>query len=330
MRINLSKKGVAMFSIIPDPFQKKVRAFLTNSMKPFVLFLSCLLLFVGCTKKIYDVVYPTLSDGRYDTEFPYRNCSKQLEEISRSVKRLNTITYYKSYVFSERDRLKESELNDRIIKKKAIKNIFFNKTGSGTATVIYHDHAKIAFLTCAHVIDTPDTILTFFPVNDNGEEKIVQSVSIKVRQQYYVVDIPRGGELELLKMDSKDDIAVLGKEIGQIERFVPVFGYPGGKSSDLEWGSFVYIIGYPIGYKMITRGIVSNPNMDAKGSFLIDALFNRGFSGGIILAIKDGVPNFELVGITKSVSARNEYVLRPEKEVGEFAYDSNVPYQGDY
>ncbi len=40
----------------------------------------------SCTKKIYDVVYPTLNDGRYDSEFPYKNASHQLEEISKSIK----------------------------------------------------------------------------------------------------------------------------------------------------------------------------------------------------------------------------------------------------
>ena len=72
-----------------------------------------------------------------------------------------------------------------------------------------------------------------------------------------------------------------------------------------------------MGHKMITRGIVSNTRDDKSDSFLIDALFNRGFSGGIILAIRDGVPNFELVGMAKSVSAKNEYLLTPYPLNGE-------------
>ncbi len=59
------------------------------------------IILTGCTKKIYDVVYPTLNDGRYDSEFPYSNASEQLEEISNSVKMLNYIAYYKSYLFNE-------------------------------------------------------------------------------------------------------------------------------------------------------------------------------------------------------------------------------------
>ena len=57
-----------------------------------------ILIQTSCTKKIYDVIYPTLSDGRYDSEFPYRNASEQLEEISNSVKMINYLAYYKAYI----------------------------------------------------------------------------------------------------------------------------------------------------------------------------------------------------------------------------------------
>ena len=39
-----------------------------------------ILIMMGCGAS-YEAVYPTLSDGKYDSEFPYRNCSEQLEDI---------------------------------------------------------------------------------------------------------------------------------------------------------------------------------------------------------------------------------------------------------
>jgi hypothetical protein len=53
----------------------------------------------GCSASVYRDVYPTLSDGHYDSEFPYRGCSKQLEEISESVNMLSCIAYYRTYFF---------------------------------------------------------------------------------------------------------------------------------------------------------------------------------------------------------------------------------------
>ncbi len=70
----------------------------------------------GCTEKIYDVVYPTLKDGRYDSEFPYRNASENLEEISNSVKMLNYIAYYKTYLFNENQKIINSDIRKRELK----------------------------------------------------------------------------------------------------------------------------------------------------------------------------------------------------------------------
>jgi len=286
-------------------------------------------LFSMCSRQIHKIVYPTLSDGKYDTEFPYRNCSSQLEEISRSVMKLNYMVYYNSYLFSENNPLIESQLSTRNLRKHAVSDTITMRTGSGTATVIYRSRDRIALLTCAHVVSHPDTVLSYFHDNKEKGRRIIQTVSVKIQQQYYVVDIPDGGDLEIIHADRKRDIAVIGKDRVRIDDFIPVFGFPIGESKNLEWGSFVYLIGYPMGYKMITRGIVSSPDMDKTGAFLVDALFNRGFSGGVILAIKDGVPNFELVGLTKSVSADYKYVLQPLKEKSEDEYNPNVPYTED-
>jgi hypothetical protein len=290
-----------------------------------------LILFVSCSRNVYETVYPTLNDGKYDTEFPYKNCSKQLAEIAESIKMLNCIVYYKTYIFDERQRIKTEELNAEVMKNRAIKKTYIERTASGTATIIYHDGNKIAVLTCAHIVDFPDTLISYFPDPDSTDTnpKYIQSISIRERQINFVTDIPGGSDFEIIAMDKENDIAVLGKTLGSSNKYFPVFDYPIGNAKELEWGSFVYIIGYPIGYQMITRAIVSKPYKGKAGAFLIDALFNRGFSGGLVLAIRDGVPNFELVGIAKSASADHNYFLSPSREAIQSDYDSNVPYTGD-
>ena len=76
-----------------------------------------------------------------------------------------------------------------------------------------------------------------------------------------------GEDFDVLAIDNLNDIAILGSEIneGDLDR-VKVFPYPSGKSKELEWGSFVYIMGYPLGLQMITRGIVSNPTKAKNGN----------------------------------------------------------------
>ncbi|HMW37122.1 MAG TPA: serine protease [bacterium] len=264
-------------------------------------------LLLSCSSRIRQAAYPTLFDNEYDSEFPYRSSSDQLEEISASVKIMFSTAFYNSYYFDEKFAITPTAVRAGAAEKYAYRYLNTQASVSGTATVIYYDTKRVALLTCAHVVEFSDTVYSYYP---SGH---VQSVSFLQRQSNFIRDLPEGGELEVLAIDSKNDIAIIGRSFDHIpQEPVHVFGYPIGQSKKLRWGSFVYVIGYPMGFKMVTKGTVSSPNRDRNGSFLTDAPMNEGLSGGIVLAIKDGVPNFELVGVAKSISATQEYYLMPD------------------
>ena len=284
----------------------------------------------SCAPSVYKEVYPTLLDGKYDTEFPYKGCAQQLEEIGETVYMLNCIAYYRSYVFPESSNVRRRDLSEETIETKATRIVYYRSTGSGTATVVHYQEKRVALVTCAHIVDFPDSAVSYYPGPDAKKGTIVQSLSIKERQSNYVAVFPEGGELEILVMDRSLDVALLGKRFNvEPEKKIPVFAYPLGKARELEWGSFVYLFGYPMGFKMVTKGTVSSPNKDKHGTFLTDAVFNKGFSGGLVLAIRDGVPNFELVGMVKLVPGSSEYFLVPDKDGDEAEYDPRVPYTGN-
>jgi len=286
--------------------------------------------FSGCRTFTYKTVYPTLNDGKYDTEFPYKTCSKQIGEIARSIKKLHCISEYKTYIFPPEMMVTKDMVDKKLLKDNRVKRKFDSESVIGTATVIYYDEQKIGLLASAHVLNYPDTIWGMYEGLFVNEEEVVQTFSVKSRQLNYVRDLPISKNLEILAIDNDMDIALLGQEVDkERSKAVFVFDYPIGNSDELEWGSFVYIMGYPSGYQMITRGIVSTPGGQHKKNFLIDALFNKGISGGIVLAIRDGVPNFEMVGMAKSVAARYENVLVPEEESHLRKYNPNAPYQGN-
>lgn len=292
--------------------------------------LALTLLLSACSTSVYRDVYPTLNDGRYDSEFPYRGCSKQLEEISETVQMLNCIAYYRTYPFSADERMTRDRITEALLKAKEPASVYVNSTSAGTATVVYYNDRNIALLTCAHIVDFEDTLVSYHIGEDRRPTKFIKSVAVKERQTNYVAVLPEGGEVEILAMDRTTDIALVGHRFMNEPPVPPrVFTYPSGHARDLEWGTFVYLFGYPSGYKMVTKGIISSPNKDKKGAFMVDAMFSRGFSGGIALAIRDGVPNFELVGIIKLVSAHSSYVLTPLKENGDIVFDPALPYRGE-
>jgi hypothetical protein len=285
----------------------------------------------SCSTTSFREVYPLLSDGKYDSEFPYRGCSEQLERIAESVRMISCIAYYKSYIFPLEAKLRIADIQNPFFREKAVREVFLNRSSSGSATVVSYGYNRIALLTCAHVVNFNDTIITYYYNPDGRPTGFIQNVAVKERQTNYVGAVPGARDLEILTLDKEKDLAIVGQRLDThiMPPNIIAFNYPIGKAKELEWGAFVYLFGYPAGYRVVTKGIVSNPNRDKNGSFLTDAVFSRGFSGGIMLAIRDGVPNFELVGMATLVPAHQEFFLTPVKE-GEFIdFDQGAPYKGD-
>lgn len=293
-----------------------------------IFLLSLLAILASCASTSYDAVYPTLSDGKYDSEFPYRNCSGQLEDISHSLVKLDVLVFYETYTFLPEQKTDIQSIREagRDLKSLAAAHDIYSESVGGTAMVIHHTTERIAVLSCAHIVDYPDTVITRFPYPDDN---YIQVIGIKARQQNSIGTIEGLGDLNLLVADSRQDIAILGGDIAGGHEDIKVFGYPIGDSGELEWGSFVYIMGFPLGHAMITRGIVSDPARIRKGSFLIDAVFNKGFSGGPVIAVRDGVPNFELVGMVRSAAATNRYYLAPEGQAADHEGNIRKPYVGE-
>jgi len=284
----------------------------------------------SCSSPVYREVYPVLLDKKYDSEFPYRDCSKQLEEIASTVKMVTCIAYYRSLEFPLERRVTRQESGSLFASDIASRYIYFTRTSSGSAVMVVYRDKHLALLTCNHIVDFPDTIFTYYVGDDRKPTQYVRSFAVKQRQSNYVAGVEGAVDMEILAKDNANDVALLGKiyktdlPIGN-----SIFSYPVGYAKELQWGSFIYLLGYPSGHEIVTKGIVSNPNKEKNGSFYADAVFSGGFSGGIVLAIRDGVPNFELVGIVRLVPGRTVSYLTPERDGEHLELDIQIPYSGD-
>ena len=215
-------------------------------------------IFVSCssTSEIYKTAYPALNDGKYDSEFPYKSSSKQLEEISHSIKMINVLSFYSSYFFEENKKIIISDLLKEKTISKAYKKTNYHQPASGTATIIISTIDEVVLLTCAHIIDFPDTIITYYLDKAGEATNYIESVSIKAEQQNFIPDFPDGGKVEIIAIDKKNDLALIGRKLSADKSYdLPALNYPKGKAKELEWGSFVYAFGYPLGQKMISKGI---------------------------------------------------------------------------
>ncbi len=270
-------------------------------------------------------------DGLYDSAYPHTDVSVQLNRLSESVLKIYFTAYYKNYFFDRDSQVQRREIDDALKNIEFRDMVTFSRSSFGTATVVSNENNSIVLLSCAHIGSFPDTLITLFqqPGSQRGEQW-VESVAIKQKSTHFIEHDFLKGNLEILAVDNERDLALFGIKQSRSDPFtLRPFPYPFGNMEDLTWGSLVYMMGYPIGHKMVTQGMVSPPEDDDDGTFIVDALFNKGFSGGVVLAVKDGVPNFELVGLAKSISAQTEFYLSPDSRNMLNYSQSLIPYEGD-
>jgi hypothetical protein len=101
---------------------------LTASAIIFSLFL------FACSTVSYQEIYPTLADGKYDSEFPYKGASDELREISSTVHRINSSVFYKTYTFEESTNLTLDNLKSTNLRSVAISEGYADQSNSGTGT----------------------------------------------------------------------------------------------------------------------------------------------------------------------------------------------------
>ncbi len=294
----------------------------------FVVIVCWSLITISCSYKSNRQLQSQSSAYRYRTGFPSDNVSAELTSILTSVKRIINYSSYRTYIFDNDAKVTLKDLNSEGIHERTRAGIVTNEATEGSALIICSNGKNIVLLTCAHAVRAADTIIDWYEYSDLGNNRYIQSISIRFRQQLYVRDIPEGSKFRELASDTKNDIAFIGTEYTEPVNNIPFFKNKCGNSSDLEWGSFLYFVGYPTGQQMVTHGIVSTLPQKA-GYFLTDALFNEGFSGGIALAVTESGGNFELVGMARSVAGNFGYMLKPEKENHEFTYNPAIPYTGN-
>ncbi|RLD85618.1 MAG: hypothetical protein DRJ09_12735 [Bacteroidetes bacterium] len=296
-----------------------------NYLRFFVfLVLILLVLFQGCTSTQTGINdNSVITDNKYDSEFSNKSVSDDIERVSMAVHKLNVVAFYMTYEFPPGAIQNESRLNEGNLIIKSSSSSMSTQSVAGTATVVYNNNLLLGMLTCNHIIDFPDTIIVWYRSKVQG----IRAIAVKVKQNNFVLGLPDGDEVEIVAVDKRNDIALLKQRVDITGASIKVLNYPLGKVKDLDWGSRVFIVGYPLGNLMVTTAIVSKPRSAGSSKFLTDAVFNKGISGSPVLAIRDGVPNFELVGMAASTSAKSIYYLKPADE--EQLYQNNEVYHDD-
>ena len=300
----------------------KYRLFLNRIVYHLIL-LVLLVNMVSCKPTEQISKEKPISNNKYDSSPAGVSIDKSIKEISESVKKIDVIAFYKTWYFQEENEItKETISNSKLDDLSNIK-IVSNESVSGTAYVVYYNNNTVGLITCAHIITYPDTVYSYY----DEEKTQLKSVSEKIRQQIYITGLSSGEDVEVVVMDIDKDIAFLKKLLSPDDLSLKHPNINVGSTNKLEWGSQIYVLGYPLGNLMLTKGVVSI-GKGMKKRFLSDALYNKGISGSPVFATLDGSSNFEWIGMATSASAQTfQYLIPDQKSTDVTDYEGN--YKGN-
>ncbi|MEX0994445.1 MAG: serine protease, partial [Balneolaceae bacterium] len=319
-----------MISYDSDIAQRNGLPALWSRLHPLILILLSLSVLLTCTRTVYEAERPpedrTEASGYYDSRFPDRNISNEIEQIFGAVNRIQTTGYFYTYVMGPNQFLTRDELKGEPLNEISADVNYFNQSKSGTSVVLSATGQQVALLTANHVITFPDTIWHYIKSPDIEAETYVEAVTILDRQTNLMIGNRQVSEFEIIVRDPNRDVAILRAD-RQNDNILSLsnLDISPGNSNRLGWANAVFLLGYPKGTKMVTTGIISPSGSSEAGSFMIDAVFNPGFSGGLILANREGTGRFEWVGITTSSLADFETFLTPEDHYNN-DFDPELPY----
>lgn len=248
-----------------------------------------------------------------------------LNDARRSTYLINTVSYYTQYFLPDTILWSRADVNDINITRQGWDKTIITRPASGTGTLVWKNDEDIALLTSAHLFNLPDTI--YVPLNDLDPD-LIGSVLLRTKNEIFLPDIHTREDLEIAVIDNRADICILKGKADPQSTKLHLFPFTLGNSYKLEWGSRIYVIGFPQGFQMITRGLVSKPFKYRSYQFSIDAPFNRGMSGAPILAYNLEMNTLQLMGIGKSVSAESHGILIPENIPRTDSLSARVEYDG--
>ena len=247
----------------------------------------------------------------YTSAFPQRDVSEQLKKAQQSVVRIIGTGFYENYSFSQRY-ITMSDIRTNDPKDIATDYFSSEESTAGTSIILDQTSQSSLLITAEHVVSFQDTVISYYRGEDIPPQTFVKSISIKKRQSNLAFMGEDLKSYEILAKNRRLDLALIEVDIGRTSNLdAHSLSVNMGNSNLLQLGSFMYILGFPKGYAMVTRGVASSSESWNDRFFISDATFNPGISGGLILASRDNYGSFEWIGIASSATATRENVLVP-------------------
>ena len=249
---------------------------------------------------------------------------KNIDQLQRSILKITSSAYYQNYYYSyptsELDVFSQESLLEN-------KNMTSNSV-AGTGLILYQDSRSQLLLSCHHLFDFKDTLKTYYLDKNRQPTKYLSSLSIKTGENILIFH-KNGSNSQgnIIAVDKINDLAML--EVKTENILLSEYPFQGlfVDTKTIKFGQEVYLLGFPKGFFMVTRGLVSHAPY--KNKFIVDAPFNRGFSGGVVVLFSENGLYYHNIGMANSVAYNPEIVLTPADDSQSIDIYKNVPYNGE-
>ncbi len=284
-----------------------------------------LLIFGGCT--LFRTAAPE-EVGTYESYAGSELVRDKLKESFDSVKRIHNSVLYNTFVLKPAAHGTVDELQGESLHELAEHTITDDHSTAGTAIVLGNRYGRTTMITASHTVTFPDTIWHYRENEIPGQLPIVEAVSVRYSAHHFLFGEDGIIHFELAVNDARRDLALLVHTWNDDNTpdLKPLDVAPGNHER-LDWGDLVYALGYPRGVQMMTRGMVSLTSISPRRSFVVDASFNRGFSGGALFTVNADGSGIEWVGILSAAYGETEYFLSPGR-ISDSEYNPDIEYDG--
>jgi S1-C subfamily serine protease len=182
---------------------------------------------------------------------------------------------------------------------------------NGGGLIIYRDLEAAVILTCAHVFSKPDTIYHYDRSDTSDARRLLLGRSVQKSKNFYVIGQNNQYLVaEILHRDARTDLALL--QVPAALTLGASFTFALAAPDEIEWGDFVYVIGYPREVKQLSTGVVSR--VQFPGAFILDTVARFGFSGGPVFILRPE-SGLELAGVIRGVPANKLRYVAPPKDL---------------
>lgn len=252
----------------------------------------------------------------------------QIKESFESILRIHNSVNYRTHMFDAENLPTQQEVDAAGVESLSIRTIMDDHSSAGTGIILSNRNGRTTMLTASHTVSFPDTIWHFRNDTSPTEGELVEAVSIKESESHFLFWSEGTVSFEVEVNDPRRDLALMSYRWGREgDPELPPLKISPGDRDELDWTDMIYAIGYPKGIQMVTTGMISDRPISPRRSFVLDASFNRGFSGGPLFSVRNDGTGLEWVGILSAAHADLEYYLAPEYVMDE-DYDPEREYTG--